>query len=302
MNELVKLHKCKLTETSLVIQSDISFDEWMQIGNFLKQVNKCVLWWLGDWLNFGENIYGEKYSQALDETDYSYSSLSGAAWVCNKIEICRRRQNLSWSHHAEVASLDENKQEIYLDSAEKNAWSRNRLRLEVSGKVHISDDSYEWFTPKEIIESAKRIMKKIDTDPASCDEANKTINAETFHTKETNGLNRSWTGNVWLNPPYSMPLVELFTQKAIFEYEGGNINQALVLVNNATDTDWFQSLFHYPVCFFDGRVKFWNPNKNNLGARQGQAIFYLGSNISGFLNEFDKYGTVLCLLKTQKNM
>lgn len=302
MNELVKLHKCELTETSLVIQKNISFDEWMSIGDFLKQVNKCVLWWLGDWLNFGENKYGEKYSQALDETDYTYGGLANASWVSNRFEISCRHENLSWSHHSEVASLDIEKREKYLNDAEENGWSKNRLRGEVSGKIHVSDNSYEWYTPKEIIGSAIKIMGKIDTDPASCDEANKIINAENFHTKETNGLNKNWTGNVWLNPPYSMPDVKLFTQKAIFEYEKGNINQALVLVNNATDTDWFQSLFDYPICFFDGRVKFWNPDKNNLGARQGQAIFYLGKHINEFINEFGKYGVILCRLTVPKSM
>jgi len=302
MNELVKLHKCKLTETSLVIQNDIDFDEWMTIGNFLKQINKYVLWWLGDWLNFGENVYGEKYSQALDETDHSYGGLRNSAWVSGRIEMSRRRDNLSWSHHYEVAALPENKQDKYLQKAEENNWSRNRLRLEISGKIHISDDSYEWFTPMEIIQSARNVMGNIDVDPASCYEANKIVKADYFYTKETDGLNGQWNGNVWLNPPYSMPHVKMFTEMVILEYEEGRVNHAFVLVNNATDTDWFQSLFHYPVCFFDGRVKFWNPNKNNLGARQGQAVFYLGSNVNGFLNEFDKYGNVLCLLKTQKNM
>jgi len=239
MNELVKLHKCKLTETALIIQSDISFDEWMQVGNFLKQVNKCVLWWLGDWLNFGENIYGEKYSQALDETDYTYGGLANAAWVSRKFAISCRHENLSWSHHLEVVSLDIKKREKYLNDAEENNWSKNRLRNEISGKVHISDDSYEWFTPKEIIQSARNVMGNIDVDPASCYEANKIVEADYFYTKETDGLNGQWDGNVWLNPPYSMPHVKLFTEMAILEYEKGKVNHALVLVNNATDTDWF---------------------------------------------------------------
>jgi len=173
--------------------------------------------------------------------------------------------------------------------------------LNLANNIHISDDSYEWFTPIEIIESARIVMGSINLDPASCEEANKIINADNFYTKETDGLNIQWSKNIWLNPPYSMPHIKIFTQKAMCEYEKGKISQALILVNNATDTNWFQSLFKYPVCFFDGRVKFWNPNKNNLGARQGQAIFYLGNNTGNFINEFGKYGTLLCRLKTPKN-
>jgi hypothetical protein len=43
--------------------------------------------------------YGEMYSQALDATDYEDGSLRNAKYVADRIEICRRRQNLSWSHH-----------------------------------------------------------------------------------------------------------------------------------------------------------------------------------------------------------
>jgi hypothetical protein len=54
-------------------------------------------------LNFGEGKYGEMYSQALDATKLSYSHLHHAKAVAARFEIGRRRPNLSWSHHHEVA-------------------------------------------------------------------------------------------------------------------------------------------------------------------------------------------------------
>lgn len=58
-----------------------------------------------DLLRFGENKYGDKYTNAVDATECDYQTLSNAKPVAEKVEIYRRRENLSWSHHAEVAAL-----------------------------------------------------------------------------------------------------------------------------------------------------------------------------------------------------
>jgi len=299
MNELVKLHKCKLTETSLVIQSDINFDEWMGIGNFLKQVNKCVLWWLGDWLNFGENKYGEKYSQALDETDHSYGGLRNSAWVSGRIEMSRRRDNLSWSHHYEVAALPENKQDKYLQKAEENNWSRNRLRLEISGKPHVSYNSgdNEWYTPKKYIESVRIVLGEIDLDPASSEKANEIVKASKYFTSQTNGLTEGWFGKAWMNPPYSSDLIGLFTEKFTQHFNNRDISEGIVLVNNATETAWFQFMTKCAssICFPNTRIKYWSPNKEISTPLQGQAFLYFGDS-TNFENEFEKYGFCCDLL------
>jgi phage N-6-adenine-methyltransferase len=158
---------------------------------------------------------------------------------------------------------------------------------------HISDGSDDWYTPKEIINSAKIVMGSIDLDPASSNKAQEEIMAINYFTQETNGLDKKWSGNVWLNPPYSMPLIGLFITKAINEFESGNITQAIILTNNSTDTRWFHSLTDYVFCLTKGRLNFWNHKGEELGARQGQAIFYLGKNTSAFFNEFRKYGVIL---------
>jgi phage N-6-adenine-methyltransferase len=158
---------------------------------------------------------------------------------------------------------------------------------------HVSDDSYEWYTPREYIEAARGVMGGIDLDPASSDEAQEIVQADRYYTKQDDGLSQSWAGKVWLNPPYNMPLIEDFTGKAIDEYQAGNIECAIVLVNNATDTGWFHRLFDYPVCFTRRRVQFWTSEGPNLGARQGQAIFYLGGNPDLFAQVFSAFGVVL---------
>ena len=56
---------------------------------------KSTLWWIGDWLNEGEQQYGEMYAQALDATELEYGTLRTAKWICGRIELSRRRDNLS---------------------------------------------------------------------------------------------------------------------------------------------------------------------------------------------------------------
>lgn len=157
---------------------------------------------------------------------------------------------------------------------------------------HISDDSYEWYTPAEYIEAARAVMGSIDLDPASSDEAQTVVKAATYYTKAQDGLAQEWAGNVWLNPPYNMPLVEAFIDKLIANVESGAIIAALVLTNNSTDTGWFHKLLRYPVCFTRGRIRFWSGD-DILATRQGQAIFYIGDNLDGFTDVFSAFGKVM---------
>ena len=62
----LQLGQFSLDTTALVVRGEPSFDEWESVGAFLHQVDGAVQWWIGDWLNYGEKAYGEKYSQALD--------------------------------------------------------------------------------------------------------------------------------------------------------------------------------------------------------------------------------------------
>ena len=161
--------------------------------------------------------------------------------------------------------------------------------------VHVAQNSgeNEWYTPPRFIESARLVMGSIDIDPASSEIANQTVKASEFYTKEDNGLSKSWSGNVWMNPPYAQPLINQFAEKLINELS--NINQAIVLVNNATETKWFQSLIEKSaaVCFPASRVKFLRPAGEKGAPLQGQSIIYLGHNPDLFIEEFSQYGVSL---------
>jgi len=159
-------------------------------------------------------------------------------------------------------------------------------------------DGNEWYTPVEYLDLARQLMGSIDVDPASCEWAQARVQAATYYTKETDGLSYDWTGSVWLNPPYSFPEVEQFTTKLQQQYEQGITTEAVLLVNNCTDSDWFQQLLQrYPVCFTNGRIKFERPGVDKFATRQGQAFFYLGTDVIGFAEIFGAVGTVLTAMK-----
>jgi hypothetical protein len=118
----------EFSATGLVIRPGVAFADWQHLGKTLTQMQGGILWWLDDWLNYGERSYGEMYAQALDATDYSYQTLAHAKSIASKLDLCRRRQNLSFAHHAEIASLTPAAQDRWLDQAESKGWTRAQLR------------------------------------------------------------------------------------------------------------------------------------------------------------------------------
>jgi len=120
----------EFTNTCLNIRDDISYEEWEKLGQTLRVYEGGVRWWLGDWLNYGEKAYGEKYAQAMDATEMEYQTLVNVSNVAKKFESNRRRLNLSWSHHAEVAALPPADADEILDKAESEGITKREVRKE----------------------------------------------------------------------------------------------------------------------------------------------------------------------------
>src|SRR6266568_9141312 len=124
----------------------------------------------------------------------------------------------------------------------------------------LSSKNNEWYTPEHIIEAAREVMGAIDLDPASSAEANKTVRATRYYTKEENGLMHKWPGRVWLNPPYGFTSGKsnqaIWSRRLISQHEQGIATEAILLVNAATSEKWFHPLYHYRICFVQGRIRF----------------------------------------------
>jgi len=118
----------KATPTALILTDDLDFDSYEALGRYLGALRDATAWWIGDWLIFGEFVYGEKYAQAVEATGRSKQTLKNYAWVASKVPASRRKATLSWSHHEAIAKLDPREQRTWLGRAEKQGWSIEELR------------------------------------------------------------------------------------------------------------------------------------------------------------------------------
>ena len=115
----------------LELPQRLPFDRWQYVGSQLYLIADTSAWWLGDWLVFGQDHYAGRYHEAIQRTGLDYQTLRNYAWVARKFSVSRRRETLSFGHHAEVASLPEPEQDYWLRQAEHYQWSRNFLRRQL---------------------------------------------------------------------------------------------------------------------------------------------------------------------------
>jgi len=118
--------------TGLVIPESISFEEWSGMGEWLQSAERSIMWWIGDWLRFGEARWGEKYAQAIETTGHSYQTLADAKWVAEKVEFSERSEKLAWSHYRQAAALGAAERRSILQEAEREGWSVRDTRAAVN--------------------------------------------------------------------------------------------------------------------------------------------------------------------------
>jgi phage N-6-adenine-methyltransferase len=152
----------------------------------------------------------------------------------------------------------------------------------------------EWYTPAEHIQSVRAVLGAIDLDPASSEQAQRTVQALRHFTLADDGLAQPWHGSVYLNPPYAQPHIENFADKMIAEVAAGRVTAAIMLTHNYTDTAWFQKLAKAAnaICFPKGRIRFVAPDGSLASPTQGQAFFFFGNNPAHFVEVFSSLGVV----------
>jgi len=119
-------------------------------------------------------------------------------------------------------------------------------RIQTNKKV--SPD--EWYTPRELLMK----LGHFDCDPCAAPaDVRPYQTAPVCWTKDDDGLHKWWHGVVWLNPPYSKPLLRQFVEKLARHGNG------MALLVNRTDNLLFQEVvFPYAksMLFMRHRVKF----------------------------------------------
>lgn len=116
----------------------------------------------------------------------------------------------------------------------------------------------EWYTPLDILKP----LGEFDLDP--CAPISPLWPTANHHfTKENDGLTQEWFGRVWLNPPYSRPLIECFVKKMATHGDG------IALLFNRCDSNLFQDfIFPYAsaMLFMRHRIKFYRPDGTQGGS------------------------------------
>ena len=123
------------SRTSMRFDPAMTLDGWKLIGSKLGMHSDATCWWLGDWLAFGRTNYGRRYREGIAVTGLEYKTLRNYAVVARAFEWSRRRNELSFQHHAEVCALAPEDQDMWLDLAVRNAWSKSELRRQVRARV-----------------------------------------------------------------------------------------------------------------------------------------------------------------------
>ena len=169
-------------------------------------------------------------------------------------------------------------------------------------RVKALTGEYEWYTPRKYLDAAVSVMGAIDLDPASSDAAQSHVKATRFFTLEHDGLQQKWSGRVFLNPPYAMPYIKQFAERMVAAVSAGEIQQAVMLTNNATDTEWFHALLAacQACCLTRGRISFLEAHDGELiekgSPTHGQAFFYFGKAPVKFSKIFAEFGTIVTRL------
>lgn len=154
--------------------------------------------------------------------------------------------------------------------------------------IHFSSESPEHYTPQSVIAAAIACMGAIDLDPCSNSHDAPNVPAARHYTVTDDGLNQSWGGRVYMNPPYGRE-IGAWVEKLELEHRNGEVTAAIALVPARTDTQWFRRLRDYPVCFVTGRLTFVG---NSDPAPFPSAIFYLGDDIGAFYDAFSGMGDI----------
>jgi hypothetical protein len=194
---------------------------------------------------------------------------------------------------AEMAVKSPAKFEAVREGSNSIARAIKEVETNTIATLHTGDE--ESYTPSKYIEAARRVLGRIDLDPASNPVAQKTVKAEVFYTVDDDGLSKSWKGTVWMNPPYTALVINRFLEKLCTHYEAGDVAAAITLTNNNTDTSWFHktAAIASAVCFTAGRINFTKPDGSASSPTNGQIFFYLGNDVDVFAGEFSAFGLVM---------
>lgn len=168
----------------------------------------------------------------------------------------------------------------------------------MSNPLH-SNASPDWYTPVYILDKVRHTLGSIDIDPCSCAVANEVVRASGYFCEDMNGLEFSWTGNAFVNPPSKCSycvgrcvckLPKRFMAKMFHEYYEHDLDAGIYLGFNLGQLKYLEDVWydsdHVRFVIPRKRIKFWKPNESKHNPTQDNFIMLLTSDIK-IITRFD---------------
>lgn len=168
--QIVVINHATIHKNGLEIESGLAKEDWIKgvltpLKRLINTMEESALWWWGDALAYGEKNYGSTYTQALEQSGYTYGTLRNAKMVSERVPFVMRHDNLTWSHHAEVAMAvdDEQQRSIWLSSAAAKKMSKSELRKAIRmSKAEYNDQPNEDAGQCTAINAAKTLCSFLE--------------------------------------------------------------------------------------------------------------------------------------------
>jgi len=124
--------------------------------------------------------------------------------------------------------------------------------MSLNTELMFSSETDMWETPQSFFDKLNAVFR-FETDVCATAENAKCAN---FYTEQTNGLEQTWGGVCWMNPPYGRNITGKWVEKA---YNSAKQNGATVvcLLPARTDTKyWHEFCMKGEIFYIKGRLKF----------------------------------------------
>ena len=120
-----------LSSQGYTLPPGLPYEEWQRAGLSLRFMANNINWWVGDWLLYGRERYGQDAYQATCNEltallGREADTLGQCAWVASRFPPAARVPALSWSHHRAVLfddlPADEGRALLAQAARPENAW------------------------------------------------------------------------------------------------------------------------------------------------------------------------------------
>jgi N6-adenosine-specific RNA methylase IME4 len=118
----------KFTRTSWQLPKDLTLEQWVLAMKHLAMYEGAMQWWLGDGWAYSEDRKWGEGEEFAEKIGVDYKTIRNYASICRAIELSRRRDNLTFTHHAEIAGQPAREQDRLLAKAEREDLSAAKLR------------------------------------------------------------------------------------------------------------------------------------------------------------------------------